>query len=98
MAFLVSIIIFIFKHKNNSEFVILWTAGVKKTVIVNLLLFSSLVIMVLYLIFSVYLTPLALSKSRELLSKNQFNSFLPTIRSQQFSDAFKGLTFFVEKN
>ena len=97
LAFLISVMIFIFKHKNNSEFVILWSAGVKKTVIVNLLLFSSLIVMVIYLAFSVYLTPLALNKSRQLLSETQFNSFLPTIRSQQFSDSFKGLTFFVEK-
>lgn len=97
LAFLVSIVIFIVKHNNNNEFVILWTAGVKKIKITNLLLFSSLVVMVFYLIFSVYLTPLALNKSRKLLSQSQFNSFLPTIRSQQFSDSFKGLTFLVEK-
>ncbi len=97
LAFLVSVIIFIIKNLNNSEFVILWTAGVKKTLIVNLLLFSSIIIMFFYLILSVYLTPFALSKSREMLSQSQFNSFLPTIRSQQFSDSFKGITFFVNK-
>ena len=47
--------------------------------------------------FSTYLTPLALSKSRELLSESKFNSFLPTVRAQQFSDSFKGLTFFVDR-
>ena len=97
IAFLIAIILFIVKHKNNSEFIILWTAGVKKKVIINLLLISSFIIMIFYLIFSIYFTPLALSKSRELLSQNQFNSFLPTIRSQQFSDSFKDLTFFVEE-
>ena len=70
---------------------------VKKIVIVNLLFFTSVVIMMLYLVFSTYLTPLALSKSRTLLSQSEFNSFLLTIRSQQFLDTFKGLTFFVDK-
>ncbi len=97
LAFLISIIIFLLKHKNNSEFIILWTSGVKKTAIVNLLLFSSFITIIVYLIFSIYLTPLALSKSREMLSQSQFNSFLPTIRTQQFSDSFKGLTFFVSE-
>ena len=97
LAFLISIAIFIIKHKNNSEFIILWTSGVRKIVIINLLLFSSLIVMIIYLLFSIYLTPLALNKSREALSQSQFNSFLPTIRSKQFSDSFKGLTFFVEK-
>ena len=43
-----------------------------------------------------YLTPYFLFKSRNLLSKDNFNSFLPTIRVQQFSDSFKGFTFLVE--
>ena len=97
IAFLISIVIFIFKHENNREFVILWTTGVKKIVIVNLLLLSSVVAILLYLIFSVYLTPMALNKSRQMISQSQFNSFLPTIRQQQFNDSFKGLTFFVEE-
>ena len=97
LAFLISIGIFLIKHKNNSELIILWTSGVKKIVIVNLLFFTSVVIMMLYLVFSTYLTPLALSKSRTLLSQSEFNSFLLTIRSQQFLDTFKGLTFFVDK-
>ena len=32
-----------------------------------------------------------------MLSKEQFNSFLPTVRIQKFSDTFKGFTFIVEK-
>ena len=32
-----------------------------------------------------------------MLSQDKFNSFLPTIRSQQFSDSFKGFTFIVDK-
>ena len=47
--------------------------------------------------FSAFITPYALNKSRNLLNKEGFNSFLPTIRVQQFSDSFKGFTFFVEE-
>ena len=53
--------------------------------------------MMLYLIFSTYITPLALNKSRQLLNTEQFNSFLPTIKQQQFSDLFKGFTMIVEE-
>ena len=41
---------------------------------------------------------MALNKSRNILSNNQINSFLPTVRTQQFSDSFSQFTFFVEKN
>ena len=41
LAFFVSIIIFILKHNNNSEFIILWSSGVNKIRLVNLLFLSS---------------------------------------------------------
>ena len=47
--------------------------------------------------FSTIITPFALNKSRLILSNDKLNNFLPTIRSQQFNDSFKGFTFFVEK-
>ena len=97
LAFLLAIVIFILKHIEDSEFVILWTSGIKKIQVVNLLFFTSITVLLFYLILSTFLTPIALNKSRQLLSKDQFNSFLPTIRTQQFSDSFKGFTFIVEK-
>ena len=59
-------------------------SGVKKIQIVNLFFLASIVTVFLYLIFSIFLTPYALNKSRYLLSKDNLNSFLPTIRSNQF--------------
>ena len=97
LSFLLALLIFIHRHKNDSEFVILWTSGVKKIQLVNIIFLTSLIVSVFYLIFSTYVTPLALNKSRQMLSNSNFNSFLPTIRTQQFSDSFKGFTFIVEK-
>ena len=97
LSFLIALLIFILRHKNDSEFVILWTSGVKKIQLVNIIFLTSLIVSVFYLIFSTYVTPLALNKSRQMLSNSDFNSFLPTIRTQQFSDSFKGFTFIVEK-
>ena len=97
LSFLLALTIFVHKHKDDSEFVILWTSGVKKIYLVNILFFTSLIVSVLYLLFSTFITPYALNKSRQLLSNDNFNSFLPTIRTQQFSDSFKGFTFIVEK-
>ena len=97
LSFLLSLTLFVLKHIQDSEFVILWTSGVKKIKVVNLFFLVSLTVLIFYLIFSTFLTPLALNKSRQLLSNDNFNSFLPTIRTQQFSDSFKGFTFIVEK-
>ncbi len=97
LSFLISLIIFIIKKIQDKEFTILWTSGIKKLTLVNLFFFISILILSLYLIFSTFITPMALQKSRFLLNKQNFDSFLPTIRIQQFSDSFKGFTFFVEK-
>ena len=97
LAFLLSVVFFILRHIEDSEFVILWTSGIRKIQLVNLLFFTSIIILIFYIFLSSFLTPIALNKSRQLLSKDQLNSFLPTIRTQQFSDSFKGFTFIVEK-
>ena len=97
LSFLISLIIFILKHIEDSEFVILWTSGVRKIQVVHLFLITSTGILMFYLLLSTLLTPMALNKSRQLLGQDQLNSFLPTIRAQQFSDSFKGFTFIVEK-
>ncbi len=97
LSFLLALIIFILKKTQENEFTILWTSGIKKLKMVNLFLIVSLFILFLYLIFSTFITPTALQKSRLLLNKKNFDSFLPTVRVQQFSDSFKGFTFLVEK-
>ena len=97
LSFLLAIIIFIIRHIENSEFIILWTSGVRKIEVVNLLLITPTLIVIFYLLLSAFLTPFALNKSRQLLGQDQLNSFLPTVRNQQFTDTFKGFTFIVEK-
>jgi len=97
LSFLLSLIIFIINKIQEKEFTILWTSGIKKLTLVNLFFVVSLFILFLYLIFSTFITPMALQKSRYLLNKENFDSFLPTIRIQKFSDSFEGFTFFVEK-
>ena len=97
LSFLVSLSIFVFKHLQDNEFIILWTSGVKKIFLVKLFILISILIAAIYLVFSTFLTPLSLNKSRSILNSNNFNSFLPTVKTQRFSDSFKGFTFFVEK-
>ncbi len=97
LSFLLALMVFIVKQIQENEFIILWTSGVKKLKLINLFFIVSLFILFFYLIFAIFLTPLALNQSRLILSKDGFNSFLPTIRIQQFSDSFQGFTFIVEK-
>ena len=97
LAFLLALILFILKQIQENEFVVLWTSGVKKIQIVHLFFYFSLFISLIFLLFSNFITPASLNKSRNLLSNQNINSFLPTIRIQEFSDSFTGFTFIVDK-
>ena len=72
---------------------VLWS---KKKKIVHLLFYISAIVFLVYLLLTIIITPYYLSKSRQLLSNDKVNSFLPTIKKKQFSDTFKNFTFFVE--
>ena len=97
LSFLLALVVFIVKQLQENEFVILWTSGVKKLNLANFFLYVSILVVIFYYIFSIFLTPLLLNKSRVLLGEENFNSLLPTIKVQQFSDSFKGFTFIIGK-
>jgi lipopolysaccharide export system permease protein len=97
LSFLVAIVFFIAKQIEEKEFTILWSAGVKKIHLVNLLLLSSLFILIFYLIFSVIITPYTLNQSRKLLSNKNEISIFPILKENQFIDAYKGVTLIVDK-
>ena len=97
LSFLVTIVFFIIKHNEEKELTILWTSGVKKIHLVNLIFISSILILSFYLIFSVFVTPYSLNQSRKLLSNKNDISIMPIIKNNKFSDAYKGLTLIVDK-
>ena len=95
LSFLVAIVFFITKQIEEKEFTILWSSGVKKIHIVNLLLLSSLLILIFYLVFSMLITPYTLNQSRKLLSNKNEISIFPILKENQFIDAYKGVTLMV---
>ena len=97
LSFLLALTIFVVRQKEENEFIILWTSGVKKIQVVHLFFLISVSISIFYLFFSVLITPYALNKSRQILSNEKLTNFLPTVRVQQFSDSFTGLTFIVDE-
>ena len=97
LSFLIALILFIIKQIQENELIILWTSGIKKIELVKLFFLFSVIISIFYLVFSSLITPLALNKSRQLLGKESLTSFLPTVKAQQFSDSFNGVTFIVDK-
>ena len=93
LSFLIALMIFILKEIQENEFLILWSSGLDKIKIVNLFILVSFGIIGVNLIFSNFISPNALNKSRNLLAKDGFNSFLNTIRVQNLMTHLKILLF-----
>ena len=52
LSFLLALTLFIIKHIQDSEFIILWTSGVEKIKIVKLFFFISILVLIFYIIHS----------------------------------------------
>lgn len=97
LAFLFALNFSLIKFERQNELVILWMSGVKKIKLVNLLFVFSLFILLLQLLFSVFVTPYTLNKSRALVRDSTVSSFDILIKTNNFSDSLNKTTFFVEK-
>jgi len=96
LAFLLTLVVVIRKLERQNELLILWTTGVNKIKLVNLLFVISLIIFLAQLIFATIITPSALNKSRELIRVSDFGSIGSVIKIKRFSDAFDNLTIYIE--
>ena len=95
-SFLIAAILTIQKLEKDNELIVLWTSGLNKIHIVNLILRISILIMVLQLVMSTLVNPKTLNISRTLL-KNSELQFVPSLlKEKQFNDTVKGLTIFVD--
>ena len=96
-TFLIASIITILKLEKDNELILLWTAGLNKIHIVNLMFRISLLIMFFQLIMSSIINPETLNFSRSLI-KNSELQFVPSLlKERTFNDTVKGLTVFVDK-
>ena len=96
-TFLITSILTILKFEKDNELIILWSSGLNKIHIVNLIFRISLIFMFIQLVMTSTVTPKTLNISRGML-KNSELQFIPSLlKEKQFNDNVKGLTIFVDK-
>ena len=96
-CFLIAIILTIIKFEKDNELIVLWTSGLNKIHIVNLIFRISVLVMFLQLLLTSIFNPTLLNFSRTLL-KNSELQFIPSLlKEKQFNDTVENLTIFVEK-
>ena len=96
-CFLLAIILTILKMERDNELIVLWTSGLNKIHIVNLIFRISIIIMFLQLSLTSLVNPTLLNFSRTLL-KNSELEFIPSLlKEKQFNDTIDNLTIFVNE-
>ena len=97
LAFLLAIILSILRFDRQNEFIILWTSGLNKMKVVNLFFLISLFVTIIQIFLAVFIIPDTLNKSRSLLRSSDLNTISSIIKSKDFSDTFKYITFYVDE-
>ena len=97
LAFLLSLILSLIKFERQNELIILWTTGLNKIKLVNLLLYVSIIVLVIQLLFATFITPSLLNKSRTIIKTSGLESISSVVKTNDFSDSLKGVTFYVDK-
>ena len=96
-SFLISTALTIVKLEKDNELIILWTSGLNKIFIVNLLFYISLLVMFIQLILTSTINPTLLSESRTLLKNSKLEFVSSMFKEKQFNDTVENLTVFIEK-
>ena len=96
-CFLLAIILTILKLERDNELIVLWTSGLNKIHIVNLIFRISLLVMLLQLLLTSIINPTLLNSSRALLKDSQLQ-FIPSLLKEKiFNDTISNLTIFVNE-
>ena len=96
-CFMLALILTLTKLEKDNETIIMWTAGLNKIYIVNLIFRISIIIMLLQLFLTSLINPIMLNFSREIIKNSQLQ-FVPTLlKEKQFNDSVEGITIFIGK-
>ena len=96
-CFMLALILTITKLEKDNETIIIWTAGLNKIHIVNLIFRISILIMLIQLFLTSAINPTMLNFSRSIIKNSQLQ-FVPTLmKEKQFNDTVDGITIFLEE-
>ena len=96
-CFLLATILTILKFEKDNELIVVWTSGLNKINIVNLIFRISIIIMLVQLILTSSINPKLLNLSRTVIKSSELQ-FIPSLmKEKEFNDTIEGLTIFVDE-
>ena len=97
LSFLLALFLTILKFDEESEFMILWTAGLNKIKVVNFFLLVSFLVTIIQIFLASTINPHVLNHSRSIIRSSDLDFISSMIKTNQFNDTVEGLTIYVEK-
>ncbi len=85
------------KYENSNELIVFWNFGINKIQIINFIFFTSLLMMLIQIIFTSLIVPKSQDKARSFLRTSDVNFFGNFIKPKRFNDTIKGVTIYTEK-
>ena len=76
---------------------IIWTVGINKIRIANIFFILGFFLTMIQIFLGLIINPLSLNKSRSLLREVETKQVNSILRSNDFSDNFKGVTFYIDE-
>ena len=98
LCFAISMFFLISKLEDSNELNIYWLSGISKQSIINFLVKIGMLMIVIYIFISAFITPWTLGKSRVVLGQSKFSLINSLVKENNFNSPLSGLTIYVNKN
>ena len=95
-SFLMATVFTILKFEKDNELITIWTSGLNKIYIVNLIVRISLMVMILQIFLASTINPSLLNLSRSILKNSELQFISSLMKEKQFNDTLDGITIFVD--
>ena len=97
VVFFISIFYIILKYENKNELILFWTLGISKIEFIKNVTKFSLLMMVVMLVFTSYITPSSGDTARSFIRNSNIDFFPSLIKEKKFLDAVNDLTFYINE-
>ena len=92
-----SIFYILSKYELNNELIIFWNFGEQKIKFVNFIIFFSIFLFVLQVLFTSIIVPTSQDKARSFLRESEVNFLGNFVKPKRFNDTIDGVTIYAEK-
>jgi len=97
IVFFISFVVTISKFEDHNELRALWFSGLEKKKFINYLIRSSIILIVILVIFRCFIVPYFSNYSRHLLLNTGVGSIGPLLKQNNFNNPLKKITIYVGK-